>query len=172
MNLHLRSLAVVVIANSLSNAAPPATITVVGAAPNLASAGLTLSRYFADPAYLHFELDEGLTRFQSRWSSLSQASIGMGWEMESSSHLFFRTTASVGAGILLLPGDTGASKSEWLRTITVSPEMVWFPYGRFRGASMGFTMGIHLQYRSSLTPRPLPGQLPGANAQFFAGLVL
>ncbi len=172
MILHLRSLAFLIIANSLARAAPPVMFTLSGSAPNVPGARVSAARYFDDNIYLQAGLEEGVSRLDSHWASLSQGLIGIGWEMESTSHLFFRTTGMGGVSAIFKPGDTQSKHSDWMQTIRIAPEVVWYPYGRFSGASMGFSAGVHLEFRSSLTQRPLPGNLEGTNTQFFAGLVL
>ena len=172
MKIHPRSLALLIIANSLVFADPPALIALSASTPNTAGAQLTLSRYFSDAVYAQMGAEAGLTRYQSRWVDISQAMFGVGMEMESTSHLFYRATGSFGVGYILNPGDTGHSRSDLLQALRVSPQVVWYPYGRFSGTTLGLTIGINLEYRSSLNSRPLPGSLPGVNTQFVAGLVL
>lgn len=172
MTVHLRSLAFLLIANSLVIADPPALIALSAAAPNTVGAQASIARYFSDEMYVQLGAEEGLTRFHSRWASITQAMLGMGAEMESSSRLFFRATGSYGIGFILNPGDTGNSRSDWMQIVRVTPQAVWYPYGRFSGTALGFTLGVNLEYRSSLTDRALPGRLPGLNSQIVAGLVL
>lgn len=172
MKIHPRSLALLLIANSHSIAAPPTLIAFGASAPNTVGAHASLSRYFSEEIYLQLGAEEGLTRYQSRWASISTGNLGMGMEMEVSSHLFYRATGNFGIGYILNPGDTGHTRSDWMQVVRIAPQVVWYPYGRFSGTTLGFTAGINLEYRSSLTKRALPGRLPGANAQFVAGLVL
>lgn len=172
MSIHLRSLAFFLIANSLALAVPPSLFMLSGSAPNTAGAQISCSRYFSDEAYAQLGAEEGLARFQSRWANIVQGMLGAGMEIESSSHLFYRATGSFGVGYILNPGDTGHSRSDWMQVLRVSPQAIWYPNGRFSGASLGFTLGLNLEYRSSLTDRPLPGRLPGVNSQILLGLVL
>ena len=172
MKFHFRSLTLAALAGSLAQAAPPALVSLAAATPNLPGAQLSGSLYASDGLYGQLTLEEGISRLQARWASLSQASTGLGWELELSSHLFFRTTGSYGLGYLANPGDTAKIHSDWMQSFRLTPQVVWYPNGRFSGASIGVTGGVHLDYRTSLNSRSLPGGLRGANAQLFAGLVL
>ncbi len=172
MKFHLRSLALPFFASSLTYAAPPALVSLAAATPNLPGAQLSGALYLSDESYGQLTLEEGLSRLHGRWASLSQASAGFGREIEFSSHLFFRATGSYGLGFLADPGDTGNVHSDWMHSLRFAPQVVWYPNGRFWGSSLGFTGGVQIGYRASLTSRALPGALRGANAQIFAGLVL
>jgi hypothetical protein len=172
MSLHPRSLAFLVIANSLAFATPPALIAISASAPNAVGAQASMARYASDEVYVQLGLEQGLARYQSRWASISHGMLGAGLELESSSRLFVRATASYGIGYILNPGDSSDTSSDWMQVVRIAPQVVWYPYGRFSGTALGFTFGLNLEFRSSLTQQPLPGRLPGVNSQLVVGLVL
>ncbi len=166
------SLACIFLSSGLACAAPPMTIDLGATAPDAAGGHFALSHYLRDNLFLQARLEEGVLRFDSRLAALHHGLAGVGFEHEFTSKTYFRLTASAGGGVVYNPGEKASDHSEWLYTARISPEVMWFPSGRYRRPSVGLNLGLNLQTRSSVDNRPVLGGLSGKGLQIFAGLVL
>jgi len=153
-------------------AAPPGIFEVGVSAPNGLGGHLAYSGYFTETNFVQLRLEESVLNLRPRISNLQHILLGAGYEEEFSSHLFFRLTGGLGLGQVMLRDQPGLVREAYLSTVRIAPDLTWFPYGRFGGASIGLNIGVNLQYRQALGDRALPSSISNQGAQIFAGLVL
>lgn len=165
-------IACVLLSTGLACAAPPLTIDLGATAPDAAGGHFGFSHYLGDNLFLQARLEEGVLRLDSRLAALHHGILGVGFEHEFTSKTYFRLTAGAGGGLIYNPGEKASDHSEWLYTARISPEVMWFPTGRYRRPSVGLNLGLNLQTRHSADHRPVMGGLSGKGLQIFAGLVL
>ncbi len=160
------------LSNSLAFGAPSPTFEMGATAPNGLGCHMAVSSFFGENLFLQARWEEGALPFGPKLGVLHHGLVGLGYEYESSSHLFFRLTAGAGLGSVYAPHGVDDGRSKWLQTIRLAPEMAWYPFGRFRDFPLGLNLGVNLQHRSDGSGGPVTGGLQGQSAQIFAGMVL
>jgi len=155
-----------------SLAAPPGIFELGVSAPSGVGGHIAYSGYLSETNFLQIRFEESLLNLRPRVSNLQHLLLGAGYEQEFSSHLFFRLAGGLGVGQATLRDQPGNARETYLATARIAPDLAWFPYGRFGGASLGLNVGVNLQYRKALGDRVLPSSISNQGAQIFAGLVL